>query len=83
MSLIDNAYVSKVVYCDTVLIDLTSDTVNEAKLLKGVTAHDSTGRQIVGMVEPGYVKPSFSVQNETLVLVPGTGNESNIIFQLT
>lgn len=42
---------SKIVYGDEVLIDLTSDTVDAAHLLKGVKAHDKAGDQIVGECE--------------------------------
>lgn len=40
---------SKIVLADgTVLIDLTTDTVSEDKLAKGVTAHNKAGASIVG-----------------------------------
>ena len=41
-------YVSKVVYFGDTLIDLTSDTVEASKLLKGFTAHDKSGAPITG-----------------------------------
>ena len=40
--------VSKVVYGNTVLIDLTADTVAKDKMLLGYTAHDATGNLITG-----------------------------------
>lgn len=40
--------ISKVVYGTTVLLDLTSDTVDAAHLAKGYTAHDAAGNQVVG-----------------------------------
>lgn len=40
--------VSKVVYGDETLIDLTSDTVAADNLLAGATAHDAAGNAIVG-----------------------------------
>lgn len=43
--------VSKVIYGGEVLIDLTSDTVDDAHLLKGYTAHDKSGTQVVGSCE--------------------------------
>lgn len=43
--------VSKVVYGATVLVDLTSDTVDAAHLAKGYTAHDAAGNLIVGVME--------------------------------
>ena len=45
--------VSKIVFGDTVLIDLTGDTVTAATLDKGATAHDKAGNQIVGTMEAG------------------------------
>lgn len=43
--------ISKVVYGTTVLVDLTSDTVDAAHLAKGRTAHDAGGNLIVGILE--------------------------------
>ena len=39
---------NKVVYGSTVLIDLTTDTVTEDKVLAGFTAHDAAGNIITG-----------------------------------
>lgn len=44
--------INKVVYGTTVLVDLTSDTVDPAHLAKGCTAHDAGGNRIVGSLEP-------------------------------
>ena len=45
----NNEYNSKVVLADgRVLIDLTGDTVEEDKLLRGITAHDKSGAPITG-----------------------------------
>lgn len=46
-----NQYVNKVVYDGTTLIDLTSDTVAAAYLLKNYTAHDKSGAPITGSCE--------------------------------
>lgn len=43
--------ISKVVYGTTVLVDLTSDTVDAAHLVEGYTAHDAAGNPIVGTLE--------------------------------
>lgn len=43
-----NQNVNKVVYGNTVLIDLTADTVTEDKILAGFTAHDQSGAQVTG-----------------------------------
>lgn len=42
---------SKIIYGDTVLIDLTADSVDAASLLKGKTAHDKSGEKITGTCE--------------------------------
>ena len=44
--------VSKVVYGDSTLIDLTSDTVTAEKLLAGETAHGADGELITGTYLP-------------------------------
>lgn len=40
--------INKVIYGGQTLIDLTSDTVTEDKMLSGYTAHDKSGAQIAG-----------------------------------
>lgn len=42
--------ISKVVYGNKTLIDLTSDTVTAAKLLSGITAHAKDGSAITGTI---------------------------------
>lgn len=42
---------SKIVFGDTVLMDLTSDTITKDKLLKGYTAHGADGEPITGTCE--------------------------------
>lgn len=69
---------SKIVYYGETLIDLTGDTVEAAKLLKGITAHDKKGETITGTFEAadpyaaiGVTYPSGSVctcTNGTLTL---------------
>ena len=44
--------VSKVVYGDSTLIDLTSDTVTAQNLLAGATAHGANGEPITGTYTP-------------------------------
>lgn len=44
----ETKYNSKVVYFGEVLMDLTNDTVEPSKLLKGFTAHDKSGAPITG-----------------------------------
>lgn len=43
--------ISKVVYGGNTLIDLTADTVNADKVLKGYTAHGADGESITGTCE--------------------------------
>lgn len=43
-----NTYVSKVIYGNQTLIDLTSDTVDAAHLLKDYTAHGADGAPVTG-----------------------------------
>lgn len=43
-----NEYVNKVIYGGKTILDLTADTVAEDQLLKGVTAHDKSGKLIKG-----------------------------------
>ena len=45
--------INKVQYGNTVLIDLTSDTVTADKLMQGYTAHDRTGALITGTATGG------------------------------
>ena len=44
----ENQRVNKVVYGNTVLIDLTADTVTDDKILASYTAHDASGNIITG-----------------------------------
>lgn len=41
-------YNSKIIFAGETLIDLTSDTVEASKLLKGITAHDKSGAPVTG-----------------------------------
>ena len=43
--------ISKVDCGKTTLIDLTGDSVNAASLLRGKTAHNAAGEQVVGEVD--------------------------------
>lgn len=45
--------INKIQYGNTVLIDLTSDTVTADKLMQGYTAHDRTGALITGTATGG------------------------------
>lgn len=61
--------VSKVNFGGDTLIDLTNDSVDAASLLKGKTAHNAAGEQIVGEVDD--VKGTFYV-----TVTQGDGNSA-------
>lgn len=44
----ESQHVNKIVYGNTVLIDLTADTVTDDKILASYTAHDASGNIITG-----------------------------------
>jgi hypothetical protein len=46
-----NKNINKVIYAGEVLIDLTADTVESSKMLKGYTAHDKSGAVVTGNIE--------------------------------
>lgn len=54
--------ISKVVYGNRTLVDLTSDTVAANKLFKGVTAHSANGSIITGTAE--------AVMNDEMLVLP-------------
>lgn len=54
--------ISKVVYGNEVLIDLTQDTVNANNMLLGTTAHGANGEQIEGTL---VTKTFYQADNET------------------
>lgn len=60
--------ISKVNFGGDTLIDLTNDSVDAASLLKGTTAHNAAGEQIVGALD---VKGTFYV-----TLTKGNGNSA-------
>ena len=45
--------INKVQYGNTVLIDLTADTVTADKLMQGYTAHDRSGAVVSGAIVDG------------------------------
>jgi hypothetical protein len=61
--------ISKVNFGGDTLIDLTNDSVDAASLLKGKTAHNAAGEQIVGEIDD--VKGSFYV-----TVTQGNGNSA-------
>lgn len=83
----DGMPVSKVVYGQQTLIDLTSDTVTPEALLKGYTAHRSDGSVVTGIMFEGYPQrlPVYEgVQDaEEKDLLDDAGNriEGRIVYQ--
>lgn len=83
----DGMPVSKVVYGQQTLIDLTSDTVIPEALLKGYTAHSSDGSVVTGIMFEGYPQrvPVYEgVQDaEENDLLDDAGNriEGRIVYQ--
>ena len=75
--------VSKVVYGNTTLIDLTTDTVTAGDLAAGVTAHGADGNVIVGTNDydsntsdaDGVCEHEQAGRNDA---EPGSSNRSNI-----
>ncbi len=60
--------ISKVVYGNTTLIDISEDTVNAAAMLSGVTAHKSNGEAITGNIN---IKTSADLSaSGSIVTVP-------------
>ena len=74
--------VNKVEYGDTVLLDLTNDTVSGDTLLKGVTAHNASGEVVEGVVDLG----NYYTKEETDALIPdtsGLATEQFVIQQVS
>lgn len=75
--------VSKVVFGNEPLVDLTGDTVTADTLANGVTAHDASGVQITGTLDatkPTLFAPTITESNGT---VSWTNNAQNGGFPVT
>ena len=59
--------ISKIIYGDQTLIDLTSDTVSEASLLTGVTAHGANGALITGICDYDVNSQNATVQTAEIL----------------
>ncbi len=59
--------VSKVIYGETVLIDLTGDTVTEERILAGFTAHDRSGTRLTGTCAFDVDSADATVQAEQIL----------------
>ena len=69
----NNPYVNKVVYGNSTLIDLTSDTVTASKLLAGETAHDASGASITGTAGATVTGTNLTIPSSM-----GTVNGTNL-----
>lgn len=58
----NNLNINKVVYGQTILLDLTEDTVTSENLAMGIIAHDKSGARIVGTMSGGTNPILFSTQ---------------------
>lgn len=69
---------NKVIYGGRTLIDLTGDTVTEATLAKGVTAHKADGTLITGTLEvdEGILPPSVET-----IYAEGGSSEVTVSFE--
>lgn len=65
---------NKIIFGDTVLIDLTADTVTADKILASYTAHDASGNIITGTcnydanTQDATVKVAEILKGQTLML---------------
>lgn len=75
--------INKVQYGNTVLIDLTEDTVSASVLMEGYTAHDRTGTLITGTSTGGGVDGNnleYGLTDATSSLV-GVGKVGSMIIE--
>ncbi len=68
--------VSKVIYGTNTLIDLTTDSVEAAKLMKGCTAHDKAGEIVNGTLETISYYSGTSDPDSSL------GSDGDLYFKL-
>ena len=69
--------INKVQYGNTVLLDLTSDTVTADKLMQGYTAHDRTGALITGTATGGGGTGGVTQDQDGYLILddqPGSGS---------
>ena len=76
----NNPYVSKIIFGDQTLIDLTSDTVAATSMLQGVIAHDASGASVTGTIA---TKTSSNVSlNNTTVSIPAGYYASAVSYNI-
>lgn len=65
-------YINKVVVNGETKVDLTNDTVDPGSLLEGTTAHDRTGKQIVGTLYLGNKDiTDVTIEGNHVIIPPG------------
>ena len=70
--------INKVIYGDSTLIDLTSDSVTASALVSGVTAHDSSGALITGIIA-AKTSADITVAGPTVTVPSGVYSGSNSV----
>ncbi len=71
---------NKVIFGDTTLIDLTSDTITAADLLSGKTAHGADGEAITGtMANKGAVTGTIATKASAYTIPAGYHNGSGTV----
>ena len=58
--------INRVEYGDSVLLDVSNDTVSSETLLKGATAHDASGEPIEGAVDLNNYYTKDEVDEKTI-----------------
>lgn len=66
-----NMNVNKVIYGGDVLIDLTGDSVSADKVLKGITAHDGSGKVSIDATEQAKLIATNIREGVTILGVEG------------
>ena len=71
---------NKVTYNGNVLMDISGDTVTDATLLSGITAHGADGTEIVGaMVNRGAVSGTIGSKDAVVQIQAGYHNGSGSV----
>lgn len=76
-----DAAVSKVEINGVTLLDISKDTVTADVLAKGYSAHDASGKRIIGKLtgsrggeRPKLYAPEIKITGDTLTIIPNTDN---------
>lgn len=76
-----SALISKVEVNGVTLLDISKDTVTADVLAKGYSAHDASGKRIIGKLtgssggeRPKLYAPEIKITGDTLTIIPNTDN---------